>query len=62
MEEVMRIRRTILAPAILAAGAASALIVAPIAAFVTPAAASPQLTVYHASAGTVAPNLVVMHA
>ena len=58
----MRIRRTILAPAILAAGAASALIAAPIATFVTPAAASPQFSAYHASAGTVAPNLVVMHA
>ena len=48
-------------PAILAADAASAVIAAPVAAFVTPAAASPQLTGYHASAGTVAPDMTTYH-
>jgi hypothetical protein len=38
-----------------------AVIAAPVAAFVTPAAASPQLTGYHASAGTVAPDMTTYH-
>ena len=59
----MRIRRTILGPAILAIGTASALVAAPVAALVAPAAgATPQLVVYHASAGTVAPDLITYHA
>ena len=59
----MRIRRTILGPAILAVGTTSALVAAPIAAFAAPVAAvTTHLVTYNASAGTVAPNLVVMHA
>jgi hypothetical protein len=62
MEAVMRIRRTILAPVILATGTVGALIAAPVAAFVTPAAAvTLHFTVYHASAGTVAPDMTTYH-
>jgi len=55
----MRIRRTILAPAILAIGTASALVAAPVAAFAAPAA--PSLSIYHGSVGTAAPNLTIYH-
>jgi len=55
----MRIRRTILAPAILAIGTASALVAAPVAAFAAPAA--PSLSIYHGSVGTVTPNMVIYH-
>ena len=59
----MRIRRTILGPAILAVGTTSALVAAPIVGFAAPVAAvTTHLVTYNASAGTVAPNLVVMHA
>jgi hypothetical protein len=56
MEAVMRIRRTILAPAILAIGTTGALVVGPVFALAT--AAAPVGT---AVAVSVTPNGVVMH-
>jgi len=62
MEVVMLIRRTILAPAILAIGTASALVAALAAAFATPAvAATAHYATYQASGGTVAPNMTTYH-
>jgi hypothetical protein len=60
MEAVMRIRRTILAPVILAAGTLGALIGVPALASAAPtAAATPSYMVYHASGVT--PDFMVYH-
>jgi hypothetical protein len=56
MEAVMRIRRTILAPAILAIGTTGALVVGPVLAITT--AATPAAAV---AAGSVKPNLITYH-
>ena len=58
----MLIRRTILAPVILAIGTASALVAAPAATVVIPAAAATaHYATYQASGGTVAPNMTTYH-
>jgi hypothetical protein len=68
MEVIMRIRRTILAPAILTIGTAGALVVGPVLALSTAAApvtataaisATPNLTIMHGS--RTAPNMSIMH-
>jgi hypothetical protein len=60
MEAVMRIRRTILAPAILAIGTVGALIGVPALAVAAPtAAATPSYMIYHASG--VSPDLMYFH-
>ena len=68
MEVIMRIRRTILAPAILTIGTAGALAVGPVLALSTVAApvtaaaavsATPNMNIMHGS--RTAPNMTVMH-
>jgi hypothetical protein len=68
MEVIMRIRRTILAPAILTIGTAGALVVGPVLTLTTAAApvtaavaasATPNLVIMHGS--RTAPNMTVMH-
>jgi hypothetical protein len=61
MEAVMRIRRTILAPVILAIGTVGALVGVPALTVAAPtAAATPGYMIYHASG--VSPDLMVFHA
>jgi hypothetical protein len=56
----MRIRRTILAPVILAIGTAGSLVAVPALAVATPATSA--LTTFHASVHSPAPNLTTFHA
>jgi hypothetical protein len=68
MEVIMRILRTVLAPAILAIGTVGALVAGPVLALTTAAApasvaagvgASPNVTIMHGS--ITAPNIIIMH-
>jgi hypothetical protein len=62
MEAVMRIRRTTLAPAILAIGTVGALVAAPaLAATNSAAAATPDVMIYHTTVNSPAPDLMVYH-